>query len=107
MRDFITQTLLNPEQESEFLYLTRFNTCFQLIQATNSAFAKLVVEIDHPMTQWGGKLTEDYLTYTLNLMELLNTVNSSISHLSQAKLPLHHAASLLYPHLINLGLCGC
>ncbi|KAL8496102.1 hypothetical protein ACS0TY_019992 [Phlomoides rotata] len=93
--DFITQNLLKPDQESNFLSLTGFNTCFQLIHTTNSAFAKLVVEIDYPMSRWGAKLTEDYLTYTLNLMELLNAVNSSVSHLRQAKLSLHHAVSLL------------
>ncbi|KAI3445072.1 hypothetical protein Pfo_001737 [Paulownia fortunei] len=93
--DFISQICFKPEPGSEFLSLTGFRRCFELMHITNRAFAKMVVEIDYPMSQWGGKATEEYLSYTLNLLDLLNSVNSSVSHLSQAKISISHALSLI------------
>ncbi|KAK6140411.1 hypothetical protein DH2020_025838 [Rehmannia glutinosa] len=89
--DFITQICFKTEPGSDF----RFNKCFDLINITNRAFAKMVVEIDYPMTRWGSKLTDKYLSYTLNLLDLLNSVNSSVSHLNHAKILIFHALSLI------------
>ncbi|KAG8391180.1 hypothetical protein BUALT_Bualt01G0160900 [Buddleja alternifolia] len=93
--NFLSQILLKPEPGPEFTSLTLFNKCFELIHITNKAFAKLVVEIDYPMTRWGGKATDDYLNYTLNLLDLLNSITSSISHLNQAKISIFHALALI------------
>ncbi|KAL3622562.1 hypothetical protein CASFOL_033973 [Castilleja foliolosa] len=85
--DFITQTLSKPDPT--------LHECFELINTTNRAFAKMVIEIDYPMTRWGENLTDRYLTFTLNLLCLLNSVSSSLSHLSQAKIPVLHALALI------------
>ncbi|KAL7158013.1 hypothetical protein ABFS83_02G114600 [Erythranthe nasuta] len=90
---FITQTWSKPEKY--FLSRTGFDKCFELIQTTNRAFAKLVVEIDHPMSRWSGKLTESYLSHTLISLDILNAVSSSVSHLNQAKISISHAVSLI------------
>ncbi|KAL7120474.1 hypothetical protein ACP275_02G125100 [Erythranthe tilingii] len=94
---FITQTWSKPEPgpEKYFLSQTGFDRCFELIQTTNRAFAKLVVEIDHPVSRWSGKLTESYLSHTLISLDILNAVSSSVSHLNQAKISISHAVSLI------------
>jgi hypothetical protein len=94
--DFLSQTLLNhPGNGSESLSLERFHCYFDLIHISNRAFEKLVVESDYPMSQWGGKATEEYLNYTLNMLDLLNSIFSSISYLNQANISMLHALSLI------------
>ncbi|KAK4411098.1 hypothetical protein Sango_0182800 [Sesamum angolense] len=83
----------NPGRK--FLSLTGFKECFEMIDVGNRAFAKLVVEIDYPMSRWGGRVTDEYLNYTLILLDLLNSINSSVSHLSQAKMSISHALNLI------------
>ncbi|KAL0429214.1 UNVERIFIED_CONTAM: hypothetical protein Sradi_0547400 [Sesamum radiatum] len=72
-----------------------FKECFEMIDVGNRAFVKLVVEIDYPMSRWGGRANEEYLNYTLILLDLLNSINSSVSHLSQAKISISHALNLI------------
>lgn len=62
---------------------------------SSKAFAELVVEIDYPATRWGGEATEEYLKYTLNLLNMLNSVSSTVSHLNQAKISILHGLSLV------------
>lgn len=83
------------KSESEFLSLPWFLRCYEMLNMSNKAFAKLVVDIDYPMSKWGDAATQEYLDYTFNLMNLLNSISSSLSHLSQAKLELSHALSLV------------
>ncbi|KAL7158041.1 hypothetical protein ABFS83_02G116400 [Erythranthe nasuta] len=90
---FINQTWSKPEKH--FLSRTGFDKCFELMHTTNRAFAKLVVEINHPVSRWSGKLTESYLSHTLNSLDILNAVSSSVSHLNQAKISISHAVSLI------------
>ncbi|GFP92414.1 hypothetical protein PHJA_001385600 [Phtheirospermum japonicum] len=87
--EFITQILSEPDPT--------LHKCFELINITNRAFAKMVVEIGYPTTRWSEseKLTDQYLTYTLNLLGLLNSVSSSLSHLSHAKISVLHALTLI------------
>ncbi|KAK4414505.1 hypothetical protein Salat_2863500 [Sesamum alatum] len=93
---FINKILLKPENPGrKLLSLTGFKECFELIDVGNRAFAKLVVEIDYPMSRWGGRATDEYLKYTLSLLDLLNSINSSVSHLSQAKISVSHALSMI------------
>jgi hypothetical protein len=62
---------------------------------TNRAFAKLVVEIDFPMSRWGREATEEYLSYSLDLLDILNSISSSLSHLSRARISIFHALTLI------------
>lgn len=66
-----------------------------MMHISSKAFAELVVEIDYPTTQWGGEATHQYLNYTLNLLNILNSISSSVSHLNQAKISIIHGLSLV------------
>lgn len=61
----------------------------------NNAFAKLMAEIDYPVSSWEIGSIEEYLDYTINLLELLNAISSSLSHLNRARVSLSHALSLM------------
>lgn len=88
----IAAALPKPDPNpSGLVSLTGFSSCFELIHATNAAFAKLAVEIDYPMRRWGAALTDDYLTFTSRVLGLINAVTSSLSHLTHAKMSLLHA----------------
>ena len=52
----------------------------------NKAFAELAVDIDYPMNKWKVDSIEGYLNYTLSLLELLNSMSSSLSHPGHAGL---------------------
>lgn len=90
LSEFIAGILL---PESELASLAGFNKCFDLVHATNRAFAEMAVDIDYPMRQWGANLTDEYLSSTSNFLGLLNAVASSVSHLTHAKMSLLHAVS--------------
>lgn len=81
---------------SETLSLTWFQRCLGLLPLTNKAFAKLVADIDYPMSRWEvGSSSEGYLSYTLSLLELLNLFSSCLSHLGQTRLSLAHGLTLV------------
>ncbi|KAK2636966.1 hypothetical protein Ddye_031758 [Dipteronia dyeriana] len=80
---------------SEFISFSWIQQCFELLPVINKAFAKMVMEIDCPMRKWEASSVEEYLNYSLSLMELLNSISSSISHLGHARLSLSHALSLV------------
>ncbi|XP_070053479.1 protein BPS1, chloroplastic-like [Nicotiana tomentosiformis] len=84
---------LGTEPEFQFLSMAWIQKCLEAIPMIHRAFAKLVVEIDHPINRWGKSQVEEYLDYTLNLLELLNSVTSGVSHLSHAKLCISHGLS--------------
>ncbi|XWS35549.1 hypothetical protein CRYUN_Cryun20dG0006600 [Craigia yunnanensis] len=87
--------LLNSKPGSEILSFSWIQKCFELLPLTNRAFAKLVVDIDYPMSSWEVTSMDEYLNYGLHLLELLNSVSSSLSHLAYARLSFAHALSLL------------
>ncbi|GMI95748.1 BYPASS 1 [Hibiscus trionum] len=86
---------LNPKPGSEILSFSWIQQCFELLPLINKAFLKLVKHIDHPMTSWEAASVDEYLNYGLHLLELLNTVSSSLSHLSQARLSFAHGLTLV------------
>ncbi|RVX00347.1 hypothetical protein CK203_024607 [Vitis vinifera] len=47
------------------------------------------------MSIWEVDFMEEYLNYSLSLLELLNSINASISHLGHARFSLSHALSLV------------
>ncbi|KAL2461203.1 Protein BPS1 [Abeliophyllum distichum] len=95
MSNFTTQILLKPVEGSEYMSLAWVQKCFGVLDMINRDFARLVVEIDYPMTAWGGTATEEFLNYSLHFLDLLNSITSSVSHLSQAKISLFYALSLV------------
>ncbi|KAK4379737.1 hypothetical protein RND71_001599 [Anisodus tanguticus] len=92
------------EPEFQFLALAWIQKCLDVIPLIHRAFAKLVVEIDHPMNRWGKTQVEEYLGYSLNLLELLNSVTSGVSHLSHAKLCISHGLNLIEKSSDSLAL---
>ncbi|TKY49628.1 UPF0496 protein 4 [Spatholobus suberectus] len=91
----IDQLASDLKRGSETLSLTWFERCLGLLPFINKAFAKLVADIDYPMSKWEVGSTEGYLSYTLSLLELLNSISSCLSHLGQARLSLAHGLTLV------------
>ena len=91
----LNQLLLNSKPGSEILSLSWIQQCFELLPLINRAFAKLVVDIDYPMSSWDVASLDEYFNYGLHLLELLNSVSSSLSHLAHARLSFAHALNLL------------
>ncbi|KAB2070375.1 hypothetical protein ES319_A08G152000v1 [Gossypium barbadense] len=87
--------LLHPEPGSEILSFSWIQRCFELLPVINQAFLKLVGDIDYPMSCWDVASLDEYLNYGLHLLELLNCVTSSLSHLAQARLSFAHALNLV------------
>ncbi|KAK7263920.1 hypothetical protein RJT34_31519 [Clitoria ternatea] len=92
---FIGQLALDLKPGSELLSLSWIEKCFGLLSFTNKAFAKLLVDIDYPMSIWEVDSVEGYLSYSLCLLELFNSISSSLSHVGQARLSLSHGLTLL------------
>lgn len=86
---------LNSKPGSELLSLTWVRQCFSIIPVINRAFAKLVVDIDYPISRWEVASVEEYLNYSLILLELFNSISSSLAYHGQARLSLAHALSLV------------
>ncbi|XP_022770057.1 UPF0496 protein 4-like [Durio zibethinus] len=91
----LNQLLLNSKPGSEILSFSWIQQCFELLPLINGAFAKLVVDIEYPMSSWDVASLDEYLNYGLHLLELLNSVSSSLSHLAHARLSFAHALNLL------------
>lgn len=91
----LNQLRLNSKPGSEILSLTWVRQCFGLIPVINKAFAKLVVDIDYPISKWKVASVEEYLNYSLNLLNLFNSMSSSLAYHGQARLSLAHALSLV------------
>ncbi|KAH1106772.1 hypothetical protein J1N35_010540 [Gossypium stocksii] len=87
--------LLHPKPGSEILSFSWIQRCFELLPVINKAFLKLVGDIDYPMSCWDVASLDEYLNYGLHLLELLNCVTSSLSHLAQARLSFAHALNLV------------
>ncbi|XP_027356127.1 UPF0496 protein 4-like [Abrus precatorius] len=92
---FVGQLRLDLKPGSETLSLSWIEKCFGLLSVINKAFAKLVVEIDYPMSSWEADSIEGYLSYSFCLLELFNSLSSSLSHIGQARLSLSHGLNLL------------
>lgn len=86
---------LNSKPISQNLSFSLIQQCFDLISVINKAFAKLVIAIDYPISKWEASSIEQYLKYSLSLLELFNSINSCLSRLGQARLSLSHALSLV------------
>lgn len=85
----------NSDLGSEFLSLVWLQQCFEQLPIVNKAFSKLVVEIDYPISKWEVSSIEEYLNYSLNLLEFLNSISSAISQLHQTQVSISHALSII------------
>ncbi|KAL3537553.1 hypothetical protein ACH5RR_000919 [Cinchona calisaya] len=92
---FLSQILLETKPGSELWSLAGVERCLEAMPMIDKAFAKLVVDIDYPISKWDAAASEAYLKYSLNVLELLNKISSSLSHLSHARLSLSHGLSMI------------
>lgn len=91
----LSKLLPNSKPGLEVLSFAWIQQCFELIAVMNKGFAKLVVDMDYPMSKWEAASVEGYLKHSLNLLQLFNSISSSISHLRRARLRITHALSLV------------
>ncbi|XP_027157979.1 protein BPS1, chloroplastic-like [Coffea eugenioides] len=91
----LSQIMMEAKPGSEFLSLAWVHRCLEALPMIDKAFAKLVVDVDYPIGKWEAAASEAYLKHSLNVLELLNKISSSLSHLSQARLALAHGLSLI------------
>lgn len=91
----INKLSLNSKLDSESMSLSWIHECLELLSNLNRAFAKLVMEMDYPMSKWDDNSSEQYLSYSLKLLDLLNVIASSLSHLGFARMSISHALSLI------------
>jgi hypothetical protein len=47
------------------------------------------------MSKWKSRSVEEHLKHSLSLVDLLNSISSSLSHLGQVRLSLAHVLSLV------------
>ncbi|KAI4384653.1 hypothetical protein MLD38_002775 [Melastoma candidum] len=76
------------------LSLSWLRRCLDMLPYMNRAFARLVASVDHPMSAWGSGLADEYLSYTLNLLEHLNRMSSAVNRLGHARVSLAHVLSV-------------
>ncbi|XP_019412948.1 PREDICTED: UPF0496 protein 4-like [Lupinus angustifolius] len=91
----IGQLALDLESGFEVLSFSWIQKCFEVLPFMDKAFAKLVLDIDYPMSAWKVDSIERYLNYTLCLLELFNSISYSLSHIGQTRLSLSHGLLLL------------
>ena len=94
MSSCLNQFLLS----SSDLELLSFSWLLQLLQALpilHQAFAKLVFNLEHPVGKWGAHLVDGYLNYSLNLLDLLNSISFSLSQLGESRVSVSYALSLI------------
>ncbi|XP_021738800.1 uncharacterized protein LOC110705265 [Chenopodium quinoa] len=94
-QSYLSESLNRLLSDKRYGSLSWFIPCFKFLQDKNRAFAKLVKDLDYPLSKWKGNLAEDYLSHTLNMLDALNSISSSISHLGISRLTLCHAVSLI------------
>ena len=91
----ISKSLCQLNSNSEILTLSWIQQCLYLLPKINKSFAKLVSDIDYPMSNWETPSIDEYLSYSLSSMEYLNSITSTISQLTQARIIVSHGLSLI------------
>jgi hypothetical protein len=87
----INELALDSKPGSEILSLFWIQKCLGILPLINKAFAKLTLEIDYPISKWKADSIEEYLSYSLCLLDLFNSISSCFSHIERARLSLIHA----------------
>ncbi|XP_045833594.1 protein BPS1, chloroplastic-like [Trifolium pratense] len=90
----INELALDSKPGSEILSLLWIQKCLGILPLINKAFVKLTLEIDYPISKWKVDSIEEYLSYSLCLLDLFNSISSCFSHIEKTKLSLIHALQL-------------
>lgn len=94
--NLINEIASDSKPGSKILSLFWIQKCLGILPLINKAFTKFTLEIDYPMSKWEVDSIEEYLNYSLCLLELFNSISSSLSHLEKAKLSLIHNLKLIF-----------
>lgn len=94
--NLINEIASDSKPGSEILSLFWIQKCLGILPLINKAFTKFTLEVDYPMSKWEVDSIEEYLNYSLCLLELFNSISSSLSHLEKAKLSLIHNLKLVF-----------
>lgn len=94
--NLVNKIASDSKHGSEILSLFWIQKCLGVLPLINKAFTKFTLEIDYPMSKWEVDSIEEYLNYSLCLLELFNSISSSLSHLEKAKLSLIHNLKLIF-----------
>lgn len=96
MSSCLNQLLLSTSDSK----LLSFRWLLQLLQGLipiiHQAFAKLVVDLEYPVGKWGADLVDGYMNYSLNLLDLLNSISFSLTQLGNSRVSLSYALSLIH-----------
>lgn len=101
--NLINKLVSDTKPGSEILSLFWIKKCLGILPLINKAFTKFTLEIDYPMSKWEVDSIEEYLNYSLCLLELFNSISSSLSHLEKAKLSLIHNLKLIFENSQSLA----
>ncbi|KAK6933924.1 Protein ROH1-like [Dillenia turbinata] len=85
----------NSKPGFEILSFPWILKCLEIFPIMNKAFSKLLVETNYPLSTWKGNCIDEYLNYSLRLLDMFNSISSSLSRLSHARILLSHAVSLI------------
>ncbi|CAA0827240.1 Unknown protein [Striga hermonthica] len=100
---FLKETMLKLAKAPKSLSMPFFQNLFELINFADQAFAKLTTKIEYPTSQWGGKATHEYLNHSITFLQMLNSISTLISHLSQARVTISRALSLIEKNSTNMA----
>ncbi|GAU46803.1 hypothetical protein TSUD_268640 [Trifolium subterraneum] len=89
--NLINELKLDSKPGSEILSLFWIKKCLGILPLINKAFIKLTLEIDYPISKWKVDSIEEYLSYSLCLLDLFNSISSCFSHIEKTRLSLIHA----------------
>lgn len=101
--NLINEIASDSKPGSEILSLFWIQKCLGILPLINKAFTKFTLEVDYPMSKWEVDSIEEYLNYSLCLLELFNSISSSLSHLDKAKLSLIHNLKLVFENSQSLS----
>ncbi|EPS64528.1 hypothetical protein M569_10257 [Genlisea aurea] len=80
--DFASKSMLESGAAGSLSWL---QNCFRLIRFTNRSFSDMTAAMDYPTDRWGTAAVEEYFSYTLAVLHLLNLITEAVLHLRHAR----------------------
>ncbi|CAK9310237.1 unnamed protein product [Citrullus colocynthis] len=92
----LNQLLLSTSDSKSLSFRWLLQLLQGLIPIIHQAFAKLVVDLEYPVGKWGADLVDGYMNYSLNLLDLLNSISFSLTQLGNSRVSLSYALSVIH-----------
>ncbi|KAF9595987.1 hypothetical protein IFM89_006914 [Coptis chinensis] len=93
--NYLFQISLHSKPGVDTYSFSWIQKCLRVLPNIDKAFAKFIADIDYPITEWKSFRVEEYMKDNITLLDHLNGISSSISHMGQACMKLLHALSLV------------